>query len=290
MRKKLNYIDFFTKNIDVYECPFFLLWLEEQHLEIIKSTLKVRRKGLPKSGTHPMVRNKQLLALAKTLKKFKLKDFAEEFGTSYGVVRVWNREKAVEEKAEDFRFLFAAEYVRKLEELSSSIILDKYGSESYQDSQAENINLFYEARHYQVSIQTLIMDIIEYRIETDDKTSGWDMTLSTFVNAINEWNIFNPPKDRKIKAEFEQSIALSSKRRAKFFVRYFDLIKESIENGDFESAINSIDFLSPTISDLINDMGVLGLSVINKGKRRVSKDLEKLYKAAQKTIKEINVS
>ena len=281
MKKKLSNIDFFTKNIDLYECPFFLLWLEEQHLEILKSTLKVRRKGLPKSGIHPMVRNKQLLALAKTLKKFKLKDFAEEFGTSYGVVRVWNREEAVKEKAEDFRFLFAAEYVRKLNELSSSMESEKYGSESHQNYKSQIIALYYEARHYHDSIQMLIMDIIEYRIATDDKPSGWKLTLSTFADAISGWNIFNPPKDRTSKAEYEQQIALNNKTHAKSAVRTFDLAKESIKNHDFESAIDLIDLLSAKMSELINDMGVLELSVINKGKRRVSKDLEKLCNAAK---------
>jgi len=280
MSKKSSDIDFFMKNKYIHGCPFFLEWLAKQFLEILRSDLKVRRKGLPKSGIHPMVRNKQFLVLAKTLKKFKLKDFAEDFGTSYGVVRIWNREKAVEEKAGHFRLLFAKEYVRKLEELSFSIEMDLDKS-NYESDQAQIIDLFYEARHYHISIQMLIMDLIENRIETDDTLYGWSSKLWTFINAINEWNVFNPPKDRKIKAAYEQQIALSNKFLANVIVRLFDILKESIKNHDFESAIDSIDLLSAKMSELINDKGVLELSVINKGKRRVSKDLEKLYNAAK---------
>ena len=65
-----------VKNVNKNECPFFLIWLKEQEIEILKAELNVKRKGLPKEGPRPMVRNKQLLALANTIRNFKLKDFA----------------------------------------------------------------------------------------------------------------------------------------------------------------------------------------------------------------------
>ena len=99
MKHKPSYSDFFSKNVNKSECLFFLKWLTEATVEILKVELNVQRKGLPKAGPRPMVRNKQFLALANTLTNFKLKEFADHFGVSYGVVRLWNREEDVRKRA-----------------------------------------------------------------------------------------------------------------------------------------------------------------------------------------------
>ena len=226
-----------------------------------------------------MVRNKQFLALANTLTNFKLKDFADHFGVSYGVVRLWNREEAVKKRANELRLVFAWDYVSKIEELLSHDAEESY--ESFKDRLAYQNSLFQEARNYSSDIQWMIYKLMEDKTKTKEHALLWWATFLAFITALHKEDIFYPPKQPKLKKDFERKTVLLHKIRTKLIKSLFADLKKSIESNNPNQALFITNSLMDTMLGDMEENTILRLSVINKGKRRGRKDIEKLYAAGK---------
>ena len=99
---------------------------------------------------------------------------------------------------------------------------------------------------------------------------------------IDKRNIFDSPKHPKMKGDFEQHTVLAYKVMAKLTMALFSDLKKSIESNNLKSAFFITDILKDQMLDNLEENTVLRLSVINNGKKRGRKDLEKAFNAAKK--------
>lgn len=279
---KLGNLDlFFKKYADVNKVPFFLLWLLGQGPENLKVESKVKRKGLPKTGPRPMVPKKQLLALLKTIEKLTLKDFAEYFGVSYGVVRLWNREPQVEEKTTEFMILFAVDYIQELEKrvFSKKLNIEKYSLKTTQKAHGLVNALLHEAKHYHPAIQHIIIDLLENKIDIlpDDQANMLRVTALSLIKIMfkSDRTIFNPPKDRKAKELYEEEIKSSGELLFNFKKAIFSKFKEMIKNGETQKALKLCDYIEDQTLTMIKDNTQLSIRILNKGRQKGKDKSEK---------------
>jgi len=271
------------KYVDATKAPFFLVWLHEQYLEILKAELKVKRKGLPKTGPRPMARNKQLLALLKTIEKLTLKDFAKHTGVSYGVVRLWNREPQVEEKTKEFMMLFGLDYLQKLKKYLSSKKLDfeKYSLKTANEAQILLNGHLNEVKHYHTFIQYFIISLMENEMDAlpVGQSFMFKATFLYLLRTLSDWTIFNPPKDKKSKELFEQNI----KRRGEVLLNIqkaiFSGLKNMIKNGETKKALKFCDVIEEQTLDIIKSNTDLDIRILNKGRQKRKDKSEKTVKS-----------
>ena len=265
-------VNFFISQDGVVQSPFFFGWFAQQVIQILKAELKVKRKGLPKAGPRPMNRHKRYLALAKILKKFKLKDFAEAFDVSYGVVRLWNREQIVGEKAQEFVNEFANSYIQELKRryFPPELDLEKQNPKNFMKSVSKANDLPREAKNYDSHIQLMILTLIEEETEKapEEEVFLWKFIGLTFIDLLQERDIYNPPKDKKLREHFIQTTQMDGKLLHQLTEGLFSNLKDMIEGGNKKKALKITEYLEDHMLNRIKANTDLRIGIINKGKRR----------------------
>jgi len=260
---------YFEKHIEFKKCPFFLLWIHDEILKAYNIDIKVKRKGLPKSGPRPMVRHKRLLALARILDGFTLKGFAEDLSLSYGVIRLWNREPRVIQESKSYILQFAVEYSEELIKRMSSkkLNLEKHSYQTYKKADAWVKTLLYEAKHYPADIQLNIMTFLDIKNKSLPAEQSFMLgaTIYKFCSIVSNTDIYNPPKD---KTRYELKIKMEGEVLFNLTKGIFSGLKKKIKNGETKSALNFIDDLERRNLYFIEDITELKISVLNKGKRK----------------------
>lgn len=280
--------EFFEKRISKEKCIFFLLWIGKQRLQILKLAVKIKEEGLPKTGPRPMAFAKQILALANVLPKFRLKDFAKESGISYGVIRVWNQEQRVIEKACEYDFQFAEAYIEELAKdyFSPKMNFLEYDLKTFREAESRVDWLLWEFKNYGSLMQGLITDEITEKTESEpneDKKYGWNCLAYRLLRATEDRDIYNPPKDKKWKDLFEQNVEREGEFALKLIESLFFNLKEMIKKGDTKSALRFVDWFEESTLNMNKNITTLKLSVINKGKKpKIKKESEDESKEREK--------
>ena len=277
MKKVQNTENFFVASLNPEQFPFLTLWILKEQNNIMRAELKVLRKGLPKAGPHPMVRHKKFLALAKAFMKFKLKDFAEAFDLSYGVVRLWNREQRVIEQANKYFKSFAIAYVLELEKLSLSkkLDLEKYSFKTVKKAQEKITSHLYEAQYYNSKIQKFIFYLMKVKIEvaTQEISRLWAIHCYRYGSILSKNNILNPPKDRKERELLEFETKKEGEFMQQLMTSSFSGLKGCIKKGNVKTAQRIADFIENQfliVNGAYYDLQVKMINVGKKGKQRKS--------------------
>ena len=259
-------------NITGYsEHPFIVKWCLREENKIYKAELEVKQKGLPRTALK-MTPNKQRLALFKTIKDMKLKDFAKLYNVSYGVVRQWNGEPLVEKETVEYKILFAESYVQELEKraFSKKLDIEKYSLKTTAKAQAHTTALLYEAKDCLPSIQRIIITSLMNRAETlpKDKAMTLQCTILALLEVLSPWTIYNPPKDKKRKEIFEQNMAKMGDVYYQVTKSLFADVKKMIKNGESERALKYFDLIEKQTLAGIKDNTDLKISFLNKGRSK----------------------
>jgi hypothetical protein len=268
MEKEERFVRYFLESTETEKCDFLVEWFTSELKEIQKMPKRPVRKGTPKGDPYPLPYSKKMLALFQSIHpKLSLKKFADMVDTPYGTVRNWSSEKANKDLRSYFTMSLIDAYVRELKKRQSLYMLELENYESKEVGKASDKTrkLLFEAYHYPVFIQDLILE----RLSGEMKKGGKDeitlaLLVRCFIGSISKWNIFNPPKRKADKKEFEAQIRRESEMVQSAMKEIISRVKQVIKNGDTAAALKIMDFIEDEMTRLVKIQEWLGVKILQK--------------------------